>query len=138
MRKGIILLAILLLGLGCISEKVEEPEAGAEAVNISEIVGHLEEYNGKEVRITGRTRGNPILIGEMAYADIEDGTGRAVIIFNPKKFVDIIDVGHGDKVTVRGTVRTGRDTAGGEGEIMAHIRVPYLIEATQMHALPRE
>lgn len=136
MRKGIILLTILLLGLGCISEKVEEPEAGVEAVNISEIIEHLEEYDGKEVQITGRSRGNPILIGEMAYADIEDGTGRAVIIFNPKKFVDIIDVGHGDTITVRGTVRTG-DTAGGKEEIIAHIGAPYLIEATEMHALPR-
>lgn len=138
MRKTIILLAILLLSLGCISKKVERPEVRVEAFTISEIMEHLEEYNGKEVQIIGRSRGDPILIGETAYADIEDDTGRAVIIFNPKEFFDMIDVRHGDKITVRGIVKTRGDLSGGAEEITAHIGAPFLIEATEMHMLPRE
>lgn len=138
MRKNIILLAILLLSLGCISQKTEEPETKVENITISEIIEHLEEYIDKEVQITGTSRGSPILIGETAYADIADGTGRSVIKFNPKEFFEMIEAKHGDKITVIGLVRTDKSPNSETGEILSHGGVPFLIEPIEIHVVSEE
>ncbi len=135
MKKGIILLVILLLGLGCISEEAESPKEETKVLNISSIVEHLEEYEGKDVEVIGRSRGDPVLIGGTAYADIEDGTGRIIIIFNPKKFLQMVDVRNGDEIRVKGVFKRGKASGEDMEKTMAYIGVPYFIEPTEIQFL---
>lgn len=146
MRKVIILLAVLLLSIGCISENVEKPKVEeqleerpeGQIINISWMTGHLEDYENNEVLVIGRSRGDPVLIGETAYADIEDGTGRVIIIFNPKEFINMIDVHNGDEIRVRGILRVQKDQEGEEEKTMIHIGAPYFIEPVEVQFLKKE
>lgn len=133
MKKGVVLLLILLLVLGCVSEeRVESPSAETEVLNISFIIEHIGEYEGKEVEIIGRSRGEPVLIGEIAYADIADATGRVILIFNPESFLHMAEVRDGDKMKVKGIFKTSKDSDEDLGKTVAHMGAPYFLEPSEI------